>query len=254
MTTRIALVSFDAKTGRTTVSLDVPIGDTSHVLVVDGARQPGKFVETHWVGALYQHPDGVWGWPGASYGGHTIKIQYRTAAQPLLDTTSLNVGDPPPTLGTDRVWPAENLLPFLWDAGFRSERDLLYGLGIAVGEGGLYTHARNWLPSQGFRPAGDTLGVEGPAAAWNSGHSQQGSSDRGLFQVNWYYHSQYSDAQCDNPAEACRVLFTMTGGGADWSAWGFGAGGEHYSQYFDAAVHGYPALRPLVQTFIASKT
>lgn len=233
-------------------------GESTPRLVVDGIQRPGTFVPTIY-GTLFQDTDGQWGLRGLGYGPHTVRIRWqRTTILGIrkgarIDVPDVFVPNPPATLAGPRLWPPQNLLPYLWQAGFATEQQLLNALSIAVGESGLYTKARNWLPSQGFRPGTDVIGVWGPTAAWNVDHSQQGSSDRGLFQVNWYYHKQFTDRQCDDPEIACQTLWTMTGGGKDWRAWGFGAGAEHYSQYWDTAAHGYPALRPLVQAFLATK-
>lgn len=244
MTSRIAHLQHIEKTGRLVVSLEVGRGDTLHRLLIDEVTQPGRFIETGY-GHLYQHTDGGWGWPGASFGTHAVAIQYRVQAPALR--SEFWVDDPPSTFGTEKIAPAD-LVPHLWAAGFRTEAHLTNGLAIAAGESGYFVRARNWLPSSGFRPAGTVIGVEGPAAAWNHDHTQQGHSDRGLYQINTRFHFRFDDAQCDDPAEAAKVLWSMTGGGVDWRAWGWAKPiEEHYAKHF-------PAARTIVQAFLAAKS
>ncbi len=254
MTTTIALAAHDRKTGRATVSAARGENDSNLLLLVDERVRLGTFIDTPY-GALYRHTDGQWGLPDLGYGPHTFAVSYETRSAAASPPAQAFVLNPPSTLGTDRIPVAhpEQLLPHLWDAGFRTERDLLYGLAIAVGEGGLYLKARNWVPDIGFRAPGTVLGVEGPAAAWNADHTQQGHSDRGVYQINSKAWPAIPDADCDDPAKASKRVYEMSRAGTNWSPWGFGEGGEHYSQYFDAPAHGYPALRPLVKAFLASK-
>lgn len=242
MTSSIAHLAHDRKTGRLTISLEVGRGDTLHRLLIDEVTQPGRFEETVY-GWIYKHNDQQWGYPGSTFGPHQVAIQYRVQAPALK--TSYEVGDPPSTLGHGRIAP-EDLVPMLWDAGFRDEH-LLWGLAIARGESAYWYLARNWLPSSGFRPAGTVIGVPGPDAAWNQDHTQQGHSDRGLFQVNSRFHGRFTDYQCDDPPQACAVLWSMTGGGVDWRAWGMSKPiDEWYGRFFDE-------LRPVVETFLSTK-
>jgi hypothetical protein len=241
-----ALVKYDEKIQRTVISIKTTVGDNSFKLWVDDKRKDGTFEVTGY-GTLYRHTDGEWGYPGGAYGLHDFRIKYR---QPAEFGINVMIDDPLPTLGNQRIWPAQNLLPYLWNAGFKTETQLLSALAIAVGEGGLYTKARNWLPSSGFRPSTDVIGVLGPESAWNSDHTRQGHSDRGLFQINSRWHFRFSDAECDDPTRACQIIYEMSANGTNFEAWGFGEGASYYSKYWDASVHGYPALRPLVQQFL----
>jgi len=88
--------------------------------------------------------------------------------------------------------------------------------------------------------------VQGPPAAWNRDHTQQGHSDRGLFQYNSYWFRHLTDAVCDDPALACTALKAHTDKNG-WGSWGWGKPiDEHYGQFM-------PELRPIVQQFLASK-
>ena len=46
-----------------------------------------------------------------------------------------------------------------------------------------------------------------------------GSIDRGILQINNYWHSEYSDAQCDDPATAFRAGWLISTHGTDFSQW-----------------------------------
>jgi hypothetical protein len=43
--------------------------------------------------------------------------------------------------------------------------------------------------------------------------------DRGLWQINSYWHSEVSDAVAFDPVPAARAAFTISSGGGNWSPW-----------------------------------
>lgn len=260
--THVAFLSYDAHTQRAGLSMDVAEGDTVGPLIIDGGpKQPGMFTGSSY-GWVYFGGDGLPGIPNLGYGPHVLTIRCQSTSGDGTSSTAttrnivaqIGVPDPPPTFGDGRLdyHHPEVLLPFLWNAGFRDHDHLMWGMAIAEGESGLWPHARNWLPSSGFRPAGTVVGVQGPAAAWDAPHLRQGHSDRGLFQINSKAWPKFPDNACDDPAFACALVWAMTRSGSDWSAWGFGAGAAHYARFFDGDG-GYPPLRPLVAAFLASK-
>ncbi len=248
-----AYLYYDPREARTTVSCGVKAGDPAPdtwQLYVDGVRQGGTWVDTHWVGVLYRAQDGEWGHPRLTYGDHEYQVRVNGVRTEL---GGISVGNPRPTLGTGRLSPVE-VLHNLWAAGFRTEAHLLMGLSIAASESGFYPHARNWLPSSGPRPSTDIIGVQGPTAAW-WGRTQQGHSDRGLYQYNSLHHPDVSDAQADDPYQASVAMFRKTNGGTTWKPpWGVKdkTPEEWYGRLWDQSSSSFPALRPIVQQFLAT--
>lgn len=146
----------------------------------------------------------------------------------------------------------EQAIGVAYKAGFRTEAKLVAIVAIGVAESSLRTNARNWHPEYGLRPAGDRIGVTGPASAWNASHTRQQHSDRGLFQISSHWWPQYSDAQADDPATAARIAFSISRSGTDFSKWDtykYGSAMEH----FDRAYRGWAAVRPKVRAFLASR-
>lgn len=45
------------------------------------------------------------------------------------------------------------------------------------------------------------------------------SRDRGLWQINSYWHSEVSDAAAFDPASAARATYTISSSGNNWSPW-----------------------------------
>lgn len=161
--------------------------------------------------------------------------------------------DSPSTLqGTHYTTNAQitQVVQFAWDAGFTAQSDLLASTAVGVAESSLWSQARNWHPDRGCRPASDYIGVQGPDSVWNTDHSQQLHSDRGIWQINSFVWSQYNDHVTDAPAyEAGAVLEIEQGGdGRGWNQWDTYASGSAQAHY-DASVDGWPALRPIVITF-----
>lgn len=98
-------------------------------------------------------------------------------------------------------------------AGFKGQ-SLITVLAIAMAESGLNTTARYT----------------------NTG----GSVDRGILQINNYWHAEYSDAQCDNPATAFKAGYTISSSGTNFNPWSTYTSGK-YKQYIPvvtAAVQG----------------
>ena len=60
------------------------------------------------------------------------------------------------------------------------------------------------------------------------------SRDRGLWQINSYWHSEVSDAQAFDPPEAAQAAFTISSSGNDWSPWTTYQNGA-YQQYMAEA-------------------
>jgi len=53
------------------------------------------------------------------------------------------------------------------------------------------------------------------------------SRDRGLWQINDYWHGEVTDALAFNPATAARAAFRISGGGASWTQWTTFTAGHH---------------------------
>lgn len=120
-------------------------------------------------------------------------------------------------------------LQYAYNAGFRSVSQLQAVVGIGRAESSLVTQTRNWHPNYGCRPVSDVIGVQGPASAWNATHTQQMNSDRGVWQISSHFWPQYTDAQCDDPAQAAGIVWTLSGHGADFSPWDTWASGAAQS-------------------------
>src|SRR5207253_6085129 len=46
-----------------------------------------------------------------------------------------------------------------------------------------------------------------------------GSIDRGLWQINSYWHREVSDAEAHNPSKSAAAAYRISHGGSNWSAW-----------------------------------
>ena|SRR5437899_3286055 len=60
------------------------------------------------------------------------------------------------------------------------------------------------------------------------------SRDRGLWQINSYWHSEVSDAQAFDPPEAAQAAYRISSSGNDWSPWTTYQNGA-YQQYMAEA-------------------
>jgi len=85
-----------------------------------------------------------------------------------------------------------------YEANFRGVA-LIHAIAVALAESSGYTGARNVNPATETNP--------------------QATTDRGLWQINDYWHPEVTDAQADDPLEAARAAFRISGGGTDWSQW-----------------------------------
>jgi len=156
--------------------------------------------------------------------------------------------DPPSTYSGSRLT-AQQAAQYAYNAGFRTENQILAVVSIGIVESGLVTQARNWHPEFGYRPASDAIGVQGPAGVWNG--SRQMHADRGAWQISSRWWPQYTDAQTDNPATAAKAMYAISRNGTDFSLWDTYKSGEA-QQYFDGARGGWPALRPIARSVIAA--
>lgn len=68
------------------------------------------------------------------------------------------------------------------------------------------------------------------------------SIDRGLWQINSYWHKEYSDAQCFNAEECARAAYAISSGGSNWSPWTTYTTGV-YSGYMPQARQGVAQLQ-----------
>ena len=160
------------------------------------------------------------------------------------------VPDPPSTYTGTRL-KIGSLVSLAYAAGFRTEEQLLTAVAVAISESGLWTSARNWQPHRGYRPAGDKVTVVGPDSAWSKKKNRQLHSDRGLWQVASFWWPQYSDEDMDNPTKAASAAFVVSESGTDFSNWDSYRSGYAQS-LFDKSVDGWPALRPVVVSFLES--
>lgn len=60
------------------------------------------------------------------------------------------------------------------------------------------------------------------------------SRDRGLWQINSYWHSEVSDAQAFDPTSCAQAAYRISSGGADWTPWTTYDNGA-YRQYLSRA-------------------
>ena len=76
-----------------------------------------------------------------------------------------------------------------------------------------------------------------PSAAGKNGpsaHCPNGSTDRGLWQINDCWHPEFSDAQCYDPKGCAQAAYTISNQGADWSPWNTYKNGS-YQQFMARA-------------------
>jgi hypothetical protein len=156
--------------------------------------------------------------------------------------------DPPSTYSGTRLT-AKQAAQYAYNAGFRTENQILAVVSIGIVESGLVTQARNWHPEFGYRPASDAIGVQGPGSVWSG--NRQMHSDRGAWQISSRWWPQYTDAQADNPAAAAKAMYAISRNGTNFSLWDTYKSGEA-QEYFDGAHGSWPALRPVVRAVIAA--
>lgn len=68
----------------------------------------------------------------------------------------------------------------------------------------------------------------------NTNNDKTKSVDRGLWQINDYWHKEVSDAEADNPSAAAAATYRISGGGATWVQWSTFTNGS-YKQYIPRA-------------------
>jgi hypothetical protein len=175
----------------------------------------------------------------------------RTARDGESSTASGGLIDPPSTL-TGRMLTIDETMEFAYEAGFHREEQVLAMVGMAIAESGLWTAARNWKPNQGYRPASDVIGVEGPPEAWSPDHHQQMHSDRGVWQISSVWWRQYPDTATDDPEQAAQAAYRASKRGTDFLAWDSFASGRA-QRHYDEPYDGWPSLRPLVKAFLKGK-
>lgn len=80
----------------------------------------------------------------------------------------------------------------------------------------------------------------------NEGGSAPGSRDRGLFQINDYWHPEVPDEVAFDPAGACRAALAIQQG-AGWGAWAAYTNNayERYLEPAKVALNGYERERKL---------
>jgi TPR repeat protein len=160
------------------------------------------------------------------------------------------VPDPPSTYTGTRL-KIGDVVSLAFAAGFQTEEQLLTAVAVAISESGLWTSARNWQPHRGYRPSVHKITVPGPEAAWSKTKIRQLHSDRGLWQIASFWWPQYSDAEVDDPTKAASLAFVVSRNGTNFSDWDSYRSGYAQS-LFDKSVDGWPALRPVVISFLDS--
>lgn len=84
---------------------------------------------------------------------------------------------------------------YAYQAGFHDETALTRAVAVALAESG-----------------GNPLAV-------NVNSDSQHSRDRGLWQINAYWHPEVSDAAAFDPAQAAAATYRISSGGKSWSQW-----------------------------------
>ena len=180
----------------------------------------------------------------------------RVAVVTALALGATSVAATPASANPNLTWDGprqsiDTVMDAAYQAGFRSEEQLLTVTSIAVRESSLYQRTRHWQPQFGYRPSGSQLAVQGPGWVY-SWEGTQLHADRGLWQISSHWWPQYSDAAVDDPYQAARIVHSISKGGADFNAWDTYRAGDA-QRHWDAAVDGWPALRPEVQAFLGSR-
>lgn len=103
-----------------------------------------------------------------------------------------------PVLEHHSIVSDEQMLRYAFAAGFDSENAVTI-VCIALAESGGDDAARNWNPPTPDAP--------------------NGSLDRGILQINDYYHWEVSDACAYNAACSFREAFRISYGGLEYGAW-----------------------------------
>jgi hypothetical protein len=65
-----------------------------------------------------------------------------------------------------------------------------------------------------------------------------GSTDRGLWQINDCYHSEVSTTTADDPLGCAQAAFKISSGGTNWQPWSTFNSGIYQSYYQDSDAEG----------------
>lgn len=153
----------------------------------------------------------------------------------------------PPSIFAGRKLRIVKVMQVAYDAGFVTEEQLTNITSIAIAESELYTQARNWHPERGYRSADDVITVRGPESVWKDG--RQMHSDRGIWQIASFWYAFYPDSVVDNPEQAARIAYRLSGGGTDFTPWTSYVH-NRAQKHNDKRHHGWQAVRPLVRRFL----
>ena len=77
------------------------------------------------------------------------------------------------------------------------------------------------------------------------GSPADGSWDRGLWQINSYWHAEVSDAQADDPVASTDATFRISSGGRSWTPWTTYTSGA-YLRYLTIATEAVNAVPSIV--------
>ena len=93
----------------------------------------------------------------------------------------------------------------------------------------------------GFSQSDDVTAVavsEAESSGWTNAVNVNGDShcsrDRGLWQINDYWHPEVTDAEAFDPTSAAQAAYRISGQGTDWTAWSTYNGGA-YQQFLNEA-------------------
>ncbi|MFJ8188081.1 hypothetical protein [Streptomyces sp. NPDC096105] len=89
----------------------------------------------------------------------------------------------------------EEIARVAYDAGFKDRTTLSRAVAVALAESG------------------------GRINAVNKSGNTPPSRDRGLWQINDYWHKEVSDAEAFNPVQAAKHVYRISNGGKSWSQW-----------------------------------
>jgi hypothetical protein len=115
-------------------------------------------------------------------------------------------------------------------AGFACGEPLMLAVAVAVAESSLNPHAKNMHPEYGMQEGGNL------------------HIDRGLWQISTYWWPAYSDDKAFDPAGAAAAAFDVSQGGKDFTPWDSYDTGVA-QRHLDVAFDGWPALRPIVNSY-----
>lgn len=94
----------------------------------------------------------------------------------------------------------------------------------------------------GFRGTGLEMAIaiskaeatSGQIDAVNKAGNSPPSRDRGLWQINDYFHKEVSDAQAFNPLECAKAAYRISSSGSNWNQWSTYKGGQYKKYLADA--------------------